>query len=302
MLGACLVLLALPAGLAGWLASSPTRLCSLSRSAGLPKEGLELSLCWRLANHRGAFKGLEAWQVGPDSGSGVFAASHLLRQPDQLDADLLRQDWERRLGGSVTRTEVPALQEGWRAWTFTGQGRNVFEQARVQGTHIYRLGWYAEHAVAPPRQAFYEAVLKTLRLSEPAELKNRREAWSKLQDSPERTFEYGETLEELGHYEQALALFARLETREDGWEWESTRARFRICSTHPRLAACGGAWREDWLKKAMQEDIGIRMPAIQWLAAEGRCPEAQKQARRLEAVPEVDAEEVKQALSACDVP
>ncbi len=302
MLGACLVLLALPAGLARWLASSPTLLCSLDRSAGDPKEGLELSICWRMANHRGSFVGLDAWQPGPSSGSGVFTASHLLRQPDQLDPELLQYDWERRLRGAVTRTEVPALQEGWRAWTFTGQGRSVFEQARVEGARIYRIGWYAEHAVTPSRQAFYEAVLKTVRLSEPAELKIRREAWSKLQDSPQRTFEYGEALQESGHYEEALALFARLETREDGWEWESTRARFRICSTHPRLEGCGGPWREDWLKKAMQEDVGIRMPAIQWLVAEGRCPEAQKQARRLERVPEVDPDELKQALSACDVP
>ncbi|WNG27115.1 rhomboid family intramembrane serine protease [Cystobacter fuscus] len=303
-LGAGLLLLALPAGLAWLLASSPTLICSLDRPAGQPREGLELSICWRLANHRGTFKGLETWQVEPISGSAIFAASHLLRRPDQLDPELLQQDWERRLGGSLTRAEVPALQEGWRAWTFTGEGRGVFEQARVEGVHIYRVGWYTERAMAPPRQAFYEAVMKTARLSEPAELKGRREAWSKLQDSPERTYEYAETLQETGRYEEALALFARLETHEDGYEWESTRARFRICATHPRLAACGGPWRENWLKKAMQEDVGMRVPAIQWLAAEGQCPEAQKQAKQLRALPEieVDSNELEQALSACATP
>ncbi|MFL5358177.1 rhomboid family intramembrane serine protease [Archangium sp.] len=305
MLGVGLVLLTLPAGLSWWLASSPTRLCSLERSAGEPKEGLELSICWRMANHPGTFVGLDAWQPGPVSGSGIYTASHLLRQPDQLDPELLQQDWERRLRGPVTRTEVPALQEGWKAWTFTGQGRSVFEQARVEGTRIYRIGWYSEKAgVAPPRQSFYETVLKTVRLSEPVELKSRREAWSKRQDSPERTYEYAEALQDMGHYEEALALFAKLETREDGYEWESTRARFRICAMHPRLAACGGPWREEWLKKAMQEDVGMRVPAIQWLAAEGQCPEAQKQAKRLQALKEVevDPDELKQALSACDAP
>ncbi|PTL81378.1 rhomboid family intramembrane serine protease [Vitiosangium sp. GDMCC 1.1324] len=302
VLGASLGLLALPAGLAWLLASSPTLLCSLSRHAGVPRDGLELSICWRMANHPGSLAGLNAWQVGPSSDSAVFAASHLLRQPDQLDPELLHQDWERRLGGSVTRTEVSALQEGWRAWTFTGQNRSVFEQARVEGIRIYRIGWYTERSVTPSRQAFYEAVLKTVRLSEPAELKSRREAWSKLQDSPQRTFEYGEALQDLGRYDEALALFARLETRDDGWEWESTRARFQICSAHPRLVACGGTWREDWLKKATLEDVEIRMPAIQWLVAEGRCPEARTQARRLEGVPEVDPEEVKQILSICEAP
>ncbi|MFY0577089.1 hypothetical protein ACN28S_24730 [Cystobacter fuscus] len=238
-LGVGLLLLALPAGLAWLLASSPTRICSLDRPAGQPREGLELSSCWRMANHRGTFKGLETWQVEQGSGSAVFAASHLLRQPDQLDPELLQQDWERRLGGSFTRAEVPALQEGWRAWTFTGEGRAVFEQARVEGVHIYRVGWYTERPLAPPYRAFYEAVLKTVRLSESAELKGRREAWSKLQDSPELTYAYAETLRETGRYEESLALFARLETREDGYEWESTRARFRICATHPRLEACG---------------------------------------------------------------
>jgi hypothetical protein len=222
-----------------------------------------------------------------------------------LNPELLQQDWERRLGGPVTRTEVPALQEGWKAWTFTGRGRGVFEQARVEGTRIYRIGWYSENAgVAPSRQAFYETMLKTVRLSEPAELKSRREAWSKLQDSPDRTYEYAESLQELGHYEEALALFAKLETREDGYEWESTRARFRICATHPRLAACAGSWREAWLKKAMEEDVGMRVPAIQWLAAEGQCPEAQKQAKRLQALKEIEVDpgELQQALSACATP
>ena len=301
-LGASLGLLALPAGLAWLLASSPTLLCALNRSAGVPKEGLELSLCWRMTSHPGTLKGLDAWQVGPNSGSSLFAAAHLLRQPDQLDPELLQQDWERRLGGPVTRTEVPALQEGWRAWTFTGREREVFEQARVEGVHIYRVGWSTTRSLTAPRRAFYEAALRTVRLSEPAELKSRREAWSKLQDSPQRAFEYGEALQEVGRYEEALGLFARLESREDGWEWESTRARFRICSTHPHLAACGGAWREEWLKKAMLEDVGIRVPAIQWLVAEGRCPEARKQAQRMEKLPEVDPEEVQQALSACAAP
>jgi membrane associated rhomboid family serine protease len=302
VLGASLGLLALPAGLAWLLAASPTLLCALNRRAGVPRDGLELSICWRMANHPGSIAGLEAWQTGSRSASAIFAASHLLRQPDQLDAGLLHQDWERRLGGPVTRSEVPALQEGWRAWTFTGQGRRVFEQTRVEGARIYRVGWYMEGAMTPSRQTFYEAVLRTVRLSEPAELKSRREAWSQLQESPQRTFEYGEALEEIGRYEEALALFARLEERDDGWEWESTRVRFRICATHPRLAACGGAWREDWVKKAMREDVGIQVPAIQWLVAEGRCPEARTQARRLKGVPEVDPEEIEQALSTCSVP
>ncbi|WP_158623642.1 rhomboid family intramembrane serine protease [Corallococcus llansteffanensis] len=301
-LGAGLGLLALPAGLAWLLASSPTLLCSLSRPAGVLQDGLELSVCWRMASHPGKVMGLDAWGVGPGSDSAVFAASHLLRNPDQLDPELLQQDWERRLGSPVTQTEVPALQEGWRAWTLTSGGHSVFEQARVEGARIHRVGWYTKRPLSPPRKAFYEAVLKTVRLSEPAELKNRREAWSKLQGAPQRTFEYGEALETAGRYEEALALFARLETQENGWEWESIRARFRICSTHSTLAACGGAWRDDWLKKATLEDVAIRVPAIQWLVAEGRCPEAQQQARRLERVPEVDPAEVKQALSTCGAP
>jgi rhomboid protease GluP len=301
-LGVCLGLLALPAGLAWLLASSPVRLCPLSRSAGLPEDGLELKLCWRMANHRGTLSGLDAWQVGPDSGSSVFVASHLLRGPDRLDPELLRSDWERRMGASVTQTEVPALQEGWQAWTFTRGDRTVWEQARVEGARIHRVGWYTERSMAPPRKALYEATLRTVRLSEPASLKARREAWSKLQNSPQRAFEYGEALEEAGRYEEALTLFAGLEKREDGWEWESTRARFRICSTHPGLKACGGAWREDWLKKSMPEDVGIRLPAIQWLVAEGRCPEAQAQARELKDLPEVDPEEVTQALGTCAAP
>ncbi|MFY0577090.1 hypothetical protein ACN28S_24735 [Cystobacter fuscus] len=54
----------------------------------------------------------------------------------------------------------------------------------------------------------------------------------------------------------------------------------------------------------MREDVGMRVPAIQWLAAEGQCPEAQKQATQLRALPEaeVDSNELEQALSACATP
>ncbi len=302
VLGATLGLVVLPAGLVLPLASSPTLLCALNRRVGVPQDGLELSVCSRMSSHSGSLLGLDAWRVGPNSGSAVFAAAHLLRQPDQLDPELLHQDWERRLGFPVTQTEVPALAEGWRAWTFTGQGRTVWEQARVEGVRIYRVGWYTELPMSPPRQAFYEAVLKTVQVSDPPELKTRKEAWSKLQQSPQRTFEYGEALEEAGRYEESLGLFARLESREDGWEWESIRARFRICSTHSKLAACGGAWREEWLKKAAREDVAIHVPAITWLVAEGRCPEAREQARRLRGLPELDPEEVKEALGSCEQP
>ncbi|MCY1075907.1 rhomboid family intramembrane serine protease [Archangium lansingense] len=301
-LGVCLGLLALPAGLAWLLASSPTLLCALNRPGGVPKHGLELSLCWRMAKHPGSLAGLDAWQVGPSSDSALFAASHLLRQPDELDPELLQQDWERRLGESVIPSELPALQEGWRAWTFTAKNRRVFEQARVEGARIYRIGWYTQRTMAPPREAFYEAALRTVRLSESAELKGRREAWSKQQNAPQRAYEYAAALQEVGRYEEALAIFSGLETREDGWEWESTRARFQLCSTHPRLAACSGAWREDWLKKAELEDVEIRVPAIRWLVAEGRCAEAQEQALQLKGLPEVEPDEVKEALGTCEAP
>ncbi len=302
VLGTGLGLLALPAALAGLLSFSPALLCPLSRRAGLPDEGLELSVCWRMANHPGSLLGLDAWQVGPDSDSAVFAAAHLLRQPDQLDPELLLLDWERRLGGSVSWAEAPALAQGWRAWTYTRSERTVWEQARVEGARIYRVGWYSQRSLPAPRRAFYEAVLRTARVSEPASLRSRREAWAKLERSPQRTFEYAEALEEVGRYEEALALLARLEPREDGWEWESTRARFRICSSHPGLPDCAGDWRAHWLKKAMQEDLEIHMPAIRWWVAEGRCPEAREQALRLKGMPEVDPEEVHQALGSCEVP
>lgn len=292
--------LAALSGLAVGLATSPSLLCPSTRVVGLPEQGLELPVCWRMPDFPTRVGGHSAWKVSPDSDSAVFASFAELQQPERLDPEWLRARWERALGGAATVAETPALREGWKAWTFTGASGTVLEQVRVEGLHVYQVGWYSKRDLSPARRAFYESLLRNVRVTEPAELKTRREQWSKLQASPERTYQYASALEEAGRYDEAMALYVPLVKRSDGWEWEATRARFRVCAYHPGMPTCGGGWREEWLKKAPAEDVWILLPAVRWLAAEGRCADAQNQARRLAEVSGVDTDAVKEALGSCD--
>jgi hypothetical protein len=188
-----------------------------------------------MANHGGKILGLDAWQVGPTSGSAVFTASHILREPDR--------------------------------WSPTSR-----------------------RSMAPPRVAFYEAVLRTVRLSEPVELKS--PGGIRLISSSSRVL--------CGAPSSTARPYGRPGTTRRPWRssrgWRGYPGHpFAPAHVSPRGGVRGGLARGLTEERGMggRGDPRVDHPVA---GCRGLLPEARNQALQQKGLSEVDPDEVEAAL------
>lgn len=266
--------------------------------------GLFLEVPWRLSTHPWRVVGMPGWAASPSGYAPLYASVVAVDHPGLPSADELRAGWEQRLGGTAEAVAPLLWREGWVAHGWRGVDEDgtaweAQEVLRARGWSTARVGYYSEHGITRARLRAYQRVVDGARWDDPPELAEKEAAYKKWSDDPEFVYRYAYALEEVGRVAEAMALYAGLATRDDGWEWNATRARMRVCSWQPATAGCDGDWRDTWLQRADPTDERIWLPAIRWVAGEGDCAAAQGLARRVALEGDAAYRAVELALGAC---
>ncbi len=298
------VVLALPAATCLALGYFP-------RLTGQPTEivqsgetGLFLDVPWRLSTNPVRVAGMHGWSASPSAYAPVYATVVEVDHPGLPSDEELTTAWIQRLGGTVEVVPARLEREGWaaRGWKgVDGDGTEweAQEVLRARGWSTARVGYYTETGATSARVRAYQAVVDSARWEDPPELADKEAAYKKWPDDPEFVYRYGYALEQVGRVAEAMAIYALLAVRDDGWEWNAARARMRVCAWEPAVAGCEGSWREEWLARAPPSDQRIWLPAIRWATTAADCASAQAMARRVAIEGDVEFSHVEAALGAC---
>jgi rhomboid protease GluP len=264
--------------------------------------------------------GIEGWQVA-DLDQAVFMGGEWRARsfpgealPGEGAEEARRAWWADRTRQELHPAEAPApLGPGWSAaaWTLTGGDGaplRLVEHSLARGLHHLRIAWVLD-TDAPDggraRERFFTALARSVRVGDPAGVRELREAQARNPASPRLRFEAAEALFRLGEAGEADALLLPLLDRTDGWDWEAARLRLRNLAAQPSSwpAPPDPRWLEPFLRRAPLGDAGIHLPALRWLAAQGRCAEARAHHARLRALAEEAGErldaELERALAPC---
>lgn len=278
---------------------------------GLPSEvvtardpSLHAFVPWRFARNPSMVAGLGGWSASPEINSPLFVTVVRVPHPGVPTIEEMRGFWLQRMGGNVEADRPALAREGWTAFAFHGvdsEGTEWWAQELVQarGWTSARAGWYTERPLTRARMRLQTAILQTVSWDEPEELARQAIAHQRWPDDPDLAYKYGYSLEEVGRVGEAMAVYAKLAARDDGWEYNACRARMRVCAWEPATAGCDAGWRDDWLAKTDPTEDRIWLPAIQWLAADGNCSVARERAQALSLAGEVNDDEIVEALGKC---
>ena len=265
---------------------------------------LHATVPWRFARNPSVVAGLGGWAASPEIFAPLFVTVVRVPHPGIPTGEEMMSFWLQRMGGTVKPAQPTLARDGWTGFAFTGidnDGNTWEAQELVQarGWSSARAGWYSETAVTGARTRLYAAILDTVTWDDPEDLARQASAHARWPDDPDLAYTYGYSLEEMGRVAEAMAVYAKLTTRVDGWEYNACRARMRVCSWQNDTPGCDADWRDDWLAKTEATEDRIWLPAVQWLANEGKCDEARSRAQTLSLAGEVDDEDIIEALGAC---
>jgi hypothetical protein len=267
-------------------------------------EALTLSVPWRIANNPARIAGLSGWAASPEVLSPLFATVVRVPHPGVPTPDELVASWTQRLGG--TAASIPAVleREGWAAIGIRGvDARGLEWEAQellqARGWSTARVGWYSETAFTAARERQYAAIVSSAEWALPENLERQKIAHERWPDDPDLAYKYGYSLEEVGQVANAMAVYATLSARTDGWEYNACRARMRICAWQPETIGCDKQWRDEWLARTGPNESRIWLPAVRWLAQTGECDQAIERAQVLADQGDADEDELTEALSAC---
>ncbi len=272
--------------------------------ASVGESGLSLSLPWRMLTHPGRAVGMAAWAPSPSFYAPLYATVVQVDHPGLPTMEELRLGWEQRLGGTVESITPVLSREGWTAFGWRGTNENgdtweAQEALRARGWQTARVGYYTEEGASWARVKAYQAVLDSAEWADPPELAEKEANYKRWPDDPEFVYRYGYALEEVGRVGEAMAIYAKLAARDDGWEWNAARARMRVCAWSPSTEGCDTSWRDQWLETAPPADQRIWIPAIQWAAGQGDCARAYAWGRRVAMDGDVAYAEVERVLGSC---
>lgn len=279
----------------------PALLARPAEAVTVDAAGVTLDLPWRMTRYELRVLGMPGWTTSPNSRAVLYVDLVALREGADLQA-ALAEEWGRALEGELRPVPAAEAPAGWQAFAWqlhdpaTGAPVDrIEERCLVRGRSVLRLGYRLDAAAEPARQALYDTVLDTARVSEPPTLSEARERLLRNPASPRMRYELARELARMaddGELAEADSLLGGLSERQDDWAWDAARLRLelwaRLSARQGRDFRGGGAalaeaqaWVQGWLLRAPPLDDQIHRPGVEILVHTGACDAARSHARAL---------------------